>query len=539
MYASSGSTGEPLPFDPSPSSPSAFARWNFVVRHWRGELPLVISYWIIDVFGSFVAVSLAPAVNRLFDLNGAYDPLKIFWGFAVFWTAMLGIRVWQIGGVWRSASRYASDRRKVGRRTGWATAAKAMTVLSTLAIINNIAFVVGPQGREMYAMAFLDDPRMPPYAIRLMRDATEIEVAGGFKYGLTRDFLALLKTAPNVHVVHLNSVGGRLGEADKLYVEIRKRGLTTYVASQCLSACTIAYAAGSERWIRRGAEIGFHSPAFPGTPPSAFETYQNRERKYFQEAGFDATFAARAVYVPASTIWKPTLDELVAAKVVTNVAEGTEFAASGFGVNVDADQIGQVLSSGLLALKALREKFPTDYSAITEAFLQGYREGRTERELVTDARLKILPLVRAHLASADDDVLIEVAKLAIAEDEALNRVDPALCYAYASGRGNVNVGAHVPADINIRGLELEERILRSSAPRAAARPEIIDNLWNLVWSGVARRRSGNNVALLRQAVVQPAQYGEYCAAVNSMFREILLLRTAQAAIVLRDIYSKM
>jgi hypothetical protein len=46
-----------------------------------------------------------------------------------------------------------------------------------------------------------------------MRNGTEIEISGGFKYGLNDDFLRILNAAPRVEVVHLNSLGGRIGEA--------------------------------------------------------------------------------------------------------------------------------------------------------------------------------------------------------------------------------------------------------------------------------------------------------------------------------------
>ena len=45
-----------------------------------------------------------------------------------------------------------------------------------------------------------------------MRDNSEIEISGGFKFGLTEDFEKAMREFPGIHVVHLNSVGGRIGE---------------------------------------------------------------------------------------------------------------------------------------------------------------------------------------------------------------------------------------------------------------------------------------------------------------------------------------
>jgi len=41
-------------------------------------------------------------------------------------------------------------------------------------------------------MSFLDDPDIPAYSIRVMRNGTEAEITGGFKYGLTDDFVKIL-----------------------------------------------------------------------------------------------------------------------------------------------------------------------------------------------------------------------------------------------------------------------------------------------------------------------------------------------------------
>src|SRR4051812_42188610 len=43
----------PLPPDASPvAMPTPTRRWNFIVRHWRGDLPLWVSFWIVTVLGS-------------------------------------------------------------------------------------------------------------------------------------------------------------------------------------------------------------------------------------------------------------------------------------------------------------------------------------------------------------------------------------------------------------------------------------------------------------------------------------------------------
>src|SRR6185503_17987029 len=102
------------------------------------------------------------------------------------------------------------------------------------------------------------------YDLRVLRDATELEVRGAIAFGLTDQVRAALDASPSIRLVHLNSNGGRLSEARKLRDLIAERGLTTFTATGCLSACTIAYAAGKTRLIGREAALGFHRYAFPG-----------------------------------------------------------------------------------------------------------------------------------------------------------------------------------------------------------------------------------------------------------------------------------
>src|SRR5438270_6609347 len=96
-------------------------------------------------------------------------------------------------------------------------------------------------------------------------------------------------------ILVLDSVGGRLGEGEKLYELIRSRGLDTYVSSQCVSACTMAFAGGHNRYLREGAVLGFHKGAFPGANDGGLDQVQ---KAIFVRAGFDAAFITKALSTP-------------------------------------------------------------------------------------------------------------------------------------------------------------------------------------------------------------------------------------------------
>jgi ATP-dependent protease ClpP protease subunit len=110
----------------------------------------------------------------------------------------------------------------------------------------------------------------PRYALRILRDATELEITGPLDFGISSAVSTLLENHPSIHTLHLNSEGGRLAEADVLRKLVMQRGLNTYVATQCASACVTVFVAGKNRWLSRGAEIGLHSPYFPGSSDEEF-----------------------------------------------------------------------------------------------------------------------------------------------------------------------------------------------------------------------------------------------------------------------------
>jgi hypothetical protein len=169
------------------------------------------------------------------------------------------------------------------------------------------------------------------YAIRVMRDGTEAEIVGGFKFGLTEDFVKILSASRQISVVHLDSIGGRLGEGEKMFKLIRDRGLNTYVSSKCLSACTLAFAGGRERFLHRDASLGFHKGTFPGVREGDFDSIQ---RNVFRSAGFDETFIVEALSTPHNEMWRPSPQALMRAKVVTGIADGSKFAFSGLGADL-------------------------------------------------------------------------------------------------------------------------------------------------------------------------------------------------------------
>jgi len=238
-------------------------RGLYIVRHWRGELPLPVSYWL----NGFVVTAVFVIVIKIvpWDTFVSKSPKLYSTAVIALWVLLAIATIWQLVGIWRSADNYLRQ----GKSKLWGNLAKTAVVLGLISAAANFASVGIPQITEYAKIATGNDP-IGTYQLRVLRDATEMEIVGAIVFGLTDDVHRTLDAHPTIRIIHLNSEGGRVSEARNLRDLIGSRRLTTYTASGCFSACTLAYAAGEKRLIARGAILGFHQYSFPGIKGSDF-----------------------------------------------------------------------------------------------------------------------------------------------------------------------------------------------------------------------------------------------------------------------------
>jgi hypothetical protein len=519
-----------IPLDPS-------RRNNFIARYWRGEYSLGVSYWWFGFVSSIAAAALAAGILILFRVDRGYDPRAIFGTFVCIWLVIIVFTVWQIVGVWRSASRHTAHRRAVGKRAGWATAAKITCVLILLATINTLVTAGWPQLVETSRIAFLDDPDIPAYSIRVMRNGTEAEITGGFKYGLTDDFSKVLKASRQIKVVHLDSDGGRIGEAIRLNDVLRDQGVNTYVSHGCYSACTVAFAAGRHRIIEKGAVLGFHGPAFPGMTDRELQDASLNVRSIFIKAGFDRDFVDKALSTPSSDMWTPSAYVLMAAHATTGLSDGTDFAVSGFGANFSKDRAAAMLADVLPVVAALKQRFPKRHDAVIDAFYDDYLAGKTEVEAFENVRAKIRSLVSTLQPLADDSVLADKGALLADQYAALGAKSPVLCYRYASRSGVQNsLAGDLPDELVDREDDIHRRIVETAKEREDVSPKVVGSVWTKLNAQIAAKGVGDDqLKLLTGGSVEPARYAEYCHASATIYREIARQPKTEAGILMRSL----
>jgi hypothetical protein len=515
------------PHDASEKSKSE----NFIVKNWRGEYPLWVSYWIIGLLSNVVATVVVAGVSSTFSAT-SYNPVAILAFLLTLWSLTTLLSVWQLVGVWRSAQRRIVDLAAIGRRAPWAWLAKCMVFLGGLHIASLLIRSAMPQITEAANMAFMGDPDIPPYSIRVLNNGTEAEISGGIKFGLTSDFQKILDASRGIRVVHLDSIGGRIGEGKKLNALIKQRGLETYADVKCLSACTLGFVAGHQRVLKQGAQLGFHRASFAGED----EIDGSIERTIYGATGISTAFIERVLATKNSEMWRPSERELLSAGVITSVSSGDEYAMSTGGGEVTRDDWDRGLQMASPVYSVLRDKYPKTYSEILDTFVSGTMKGLPQAQVIGQTRAKLNGLIKTLLPYSDDTVLIDFGRLVVDQYRAIQLQDSAACYRFASGQGDPAVTRMIPAQLAQRELSLDAQILSSAQKQNKSAGDEI--AWDKIRAGLSLEGyTAADLKLLAEDSIGPSDYARYCEVTIALYQEIVKLPTEEAAAALRGIFS--
>jgi len=299
------------------AEPAPNASGNLLLRHWRGELPLPVSYWVMSLAATLVVFVLS-AIVAAFDMVDAPEPVA----FAILGFLALAavIVIWQIVGVWRSAENY----RARGGPKIWAQLAMGLTALAAIRFVVDVFLIQAPVALEM--LRIIDgDKDFSDYNVVVLDGGDVLSIAGPIGFGLTARVDDALASFDNVRVVRLSSEGGRLAEAYRLGERIRDRGLSTHVAAECSSACVIAFASGAERLLGPEARIGLHEVSFPGLAPRWSESERRKYIEFLKGQGVSAGFVNAAMRRGGEGMWYPTHEQLIDAGLASAMAEDGEF----------------------------------------------------------------------------------------------------------------------------------------------------------------------------------------------------------------------
>jgi hypothetical protein len=522
------------PLQPRTNEPAAKKR-NYIVQHWRGELSLPVSYWVNGFLGSLAAAIIIAVIATSANFRDDYDPTVALLSVGGIWTAVFVILTWQVVGTWRSATNYQKD------KSFWGGAAKVLLVIGVIRSLVEFVQHGLPQIQEVYEIS-RGDERVGTYAFRVLHDGRELEFSGGITFGAAKEFEHFLDAMGGVQLVHLNSIGGRILEAQHIGNLIRGRNLSTYVSHQCLSACTIMFLSGRERLITAQARIGFHQPDIPGLSQDGRREIIDAEIKRLRALGMSQDFALKANQAPPNDMWFPSTSELLAEKAATRLVSSADFAVSGLPQSeLTDDSIERMLLSNDLFV-AIRKVEPRIYKTILERFSEGIRRGKTPSELRSDIFPLTVNLLYELLPYASDDMLLAYTQFSVRQLSTMNSSAPSDCYNYVNP-DKANSGALIALTPKYRDLfaeeqKLEARIISESSGKDKNIPseKEVGASINQVFAAL-EGQFGNDLQLLSADTVAAEKYRAYCQVLVSMYASMLKLPHNQSVAVLRYLFA--
>jgi hypothetical protein len=410
--------------EPSVKVP-AIASCNYLVRHWRGELSLPVSYW---VNGSLLSVSIMLLFLFMAEVTSDWELRTTAFVMLGLMTLLIVLMIWSTVGILRSAGQHA----KRGGSAGWATAAQVVTCLGALSFVGQLGTKIGPQMNEFASIAFNYDS-LKRVEATLAPDGKSLALQGTIGTGSFEYVQQILNAASGVRTLVLDSQGGRLREAEQLAELVRERGMDTYVEGQCASACTYIFLAGKDRAATPNAMIGFHRPSFAGADD--YDSGLSKMLTYYRAAGISERFLDRIRKTKSEEMWNPSRDELIDNGVLTRISLGGETATLASKVRSRSEL--ELAYRSMPLIRAMDNRFPGTVDKALDAAWAQYESGASDGEVSSAARGIISGIYPKLLATADDAGLEGFLNLMIHQMNAAQALGPKACSLFLDSKLDV------------------------------------------------------------------------------------------------------
>ena len=365
-------------------------------------------------------------------------------------------------------------------------------------------------------------PEAPPTRIVLGPGGRDLRLSGELTEGAAERLARLLAAHRGVERIHLTSEGGLVDEGAAIGALIAAHGLVTYVPDYCVSACTLAFVRGRERWVLAEARLGFHAPY--ETDPSGAEIAVDSapERAAYLAAGVSADFVEAALAIRPDDLMIPEAETLVRAGVATGIVEADRFPDSTLDDGADEERARAVILHDVPLLDAVEAGVPGTVAPIAAWYLDGYRRGRPEGDAFAGIRGMAAHAVARSLAQADPGVLVDLGRMIL---RAMQRPSPdrlQVCAAARAGAGAVLTRPRLDAAQRVQGRTLLARALGLRSTEAPPAPQGVGD-------GDPDRPD------LIGAAASPPFRGRGCSALRKAFTAALARPAAEAAQALRPL----
>ena len=280
--------------------------------------------------------------------------------------------------------------------------------------------------RPLFLIAVGVDP-LHRAAIQLLPGGREVEIRGELDAGIAARLRTVLQAHPGVRFVHLNSPGGWVTEGERLARVIHARGLGTYTATGCYSACVLAFAAGSPRVLNPDARLGLHSTSARDADPLVAMFGNELYQKVLLRYGVSPALVAWSTAAPANDLWMPDPQQLLADHLVDRVS------ADGFGSS------GESLAGFAARATSFEARYPflaelqrvdsAQFGQLDRSLRLGFRRGAPAADLNAYVAAAAGEIERERLAAIDDSSTLRFVMLLRSAARPFQSSDPAQCAA--------------------------------------------------------------------------------------------------------------
>lgn len=512
---------------------------NYLARHWRGHLSLPVSYWFNGFLGYAISTILVTLISASSALKVEFSPALALSTLIAAWVVTAAVTCWLIVGIWRSATEHS----RITTKMFWPATAKVSLCVAAAVTLVQFGSRGVPQIKAMYNI-YSGDSEIGKYTFRILRDGAELEFSGGITFGAAKEFTRFVEAMGALRVVHLNSPGGRIEEAQRIGNLIKKKNLDTYVARSCLSACTIIFLSGKKRFITRDASIGFHQPDFAGLSQAERLNLARNEEIRLEGFGLSPSFAKHANQVPPDDIWTPSVAELLNERVATEVVSPSTFAVSGLDSFEITPEGADTLLRGIPIYAALARANATAYQEVVDGVVEGLRRGKSASELMIDIAPIVDRAFERTLPQTAPAVLTEYAEMMLKHLKLLDLEDPAACFAYLNPHRDDSQALLNKASARFPTIPDDQRKIKEDvfnsyaiqSPLPANNDDTNATLTKIFI--LLEKRLGKDAGLITKPDVPATELQRYCTATIAFYDEILRLPSSGRIAVLRTLFSK-
>ena len=294
---------------------------SFIYKHWRGKLPLWVSFWLIGVLPIVLVRLTEPHWLKSvpLDQSWAVPMVLAYAGFL-----LLLLFPWQAVGVLRSAFNHFEHYGK----SHILYVVQAAVVAGGIAAASNGLYTV--QRLTARVDQHLFDSQVAEQRTVVQRSATNSSVlmlSGQLNFGVTDDVRDMLENSSGITTVVLESGGGQIYEGRGLALVFREYGLNTHVQTECSSSCTTAFIGGTERTFAATATLGFHQYGLDANRSRQSSSIYNtaaeqiKDAALFAEQGVSLEFTEKMFDAGSGDMWYPSTQMLLDTQVIHAVGE--------------------------------------------------------------------------------------------------------------------------------------------------------------------------------------------------------------------------